>query len=261
MTNVVQDIAVRQNRKVTAMPEAPKEPTLRDLYILLQAVDQRLTAIENDLNQPVVAVESSLEFACAKISSMEAEVSDLKKQLSESHRQVEKYRIQNEVRSKEYNLLLHGIEITKMPETQDLSDQLVRSLMTEKLQFAPSLVSNMKFANVHRLPRRTDASKILNSTSKRPPPTVVKFCTTGDKMEVLKLAPRARQFHCAITKHLPSSMQRQRKSLMAHANMLFNAGKKIQWKVIDADYCLFADGERVKPEARSMPTWQQISGQ
>jgi len=184
MTDLVQNITVRQNRKVTAMPEAPKESTLRDLYILLQAVDQRLTVIENDLNQRVVAVESSLEFACAKIISMEAEVSDLKKQLSESHRQVEKYRIQDEVRSKEYNLLFHGIEITKMPETQDLSDQIVRSFMTEKLQFAPTLVSSMKFANVHRLPRRTDASKISNSTSKRPPPIVAKFCAMKDKMEV-----------------------------------------------------------------------------
>jgi len=73
-------------------------------------------------------------------------------------------------------------------------------------------------------------------------------------MEVLKLVPRARQFHCAITKHLPISMQRQRKSLLAHANMLFKAGKKIQWKVIDANHCLFADGEREMPEARSMPS-------
>jgi len=228
MTDLVQNITVRQSRKVTAMPEAPKEPTLRDLYILLQAVDQRLTVIDNDLNQRVVAIESSLEFACAKISSMEAEVSHLKKQLSESHRQVEKYRIQDEFRSKEYNLLFHGIEITKMRESQDLSDQLVRSIMTEKLQFSPSLVSNLKFANVHRLPRRTDASRISNSASKRPPPIVVKFGTMRDKMEVLKLAPRARQFHCANTKHLPISMQRQRKSLLAHANMLFKAGKKIQ---------------------------------
>jgi len=61
---------------------------------------------------------------------MESEVSDLKKQLSESHRKVEKYRIQDEFRSKEYNLLFHGIEITKMPETEDLSDKLVRSFMT-----------------------------------------------------------------------------------------------------------------------------------
>ena len=49
MTDLVQNITVRQNRKVTAMPEPPKEPTLRDLYILLQAVDQRLTVIENYL--------------------------------------------------------------------------------------------------------------------------------------------------------------------------------------------------------------------
>jgi len=79
MTDLVQNITVRQNRKATSMTEAPKEPTLRDLFILLQAVDQRLTVIENDLDQRVVAVESSLEFACAKISSMETEVSDLKK--------------------------------------------------------------------------------------------------------------------------------------------------------------------------------------
>jgi len=49
MTDLVQNITVRQNREVTAMPEPPKEPTLRDLYILLQAVDQRLTVIENYL--------------------------------------------------------------------------------------------------------------------------------------------------------------------------------------------------------------------
>ena len=39
MTDLVQNITVRQNRKLTAMPEASKEPTLRDLYISLQAVD------------------------------------------------------------------------------------------------------------------------------------------------------------------------------------------------------------------------------
>jgi len=47
-----------------------------------------------------------------------------------------------------------------MSETQDRSDQLVRSFMTEKLQFAPALVSNMKFAYVNRLPRRTNESNV-----------------------------------------------------------------------------------------------------
>jgi len=44
------------------------------------------------------------------------------------------------------------------------------------------------------------------------------------------------------------------KSSGTYVNMLFKAGKKIQWKVIDADYCLFADGELQMPEARSMPS-------
>ena len=51
MPDLVQNITVWQNPKVTAMPEVHKEPTLRDMYILLQVVDQRLTAIENDLNR------------------------------------------------------------------------------------------------------------------------------------------------------------------------------------------------------------------
>jgi len=36
--------------------------------------------------------------------------------------------------------------------------------------------------------------------------------------------------------------------------MLFKTGKKIQCKVIDADYCLFADGKREMLEVRSMPS-------
>jgi len=141
----------------------------------------------------------------------------------------------------------------KMPETQDLSDQLVHSFMTVKLRFAPSLVSNMKFANVHRLPRCTDANKISNSTSKRPPPIVVKWSSA--------LWETRWRFwswlleHDSFTARLQNIlMQKQRKSLLAHVNMLFKARKKIQWKVIDADYCLFADGEQEMPEVRSMPS-------
>ena len=139
----------------------------------------------------------------------------------------------------------------KCPKSKDLSHQLVRSFMTEKL------MSNMKFANV---PRCTDVSNSSNLTSKRPPLIVLKFCAVRDQIEVLKLTLWARQFHCGITKHLPISMQRQRKSLLAHANILFKAGKKIKWEVIDVDYCLFADGERVKSEVRSISA-QYISRQ
>jgi len=40
-------------------------------------------------------------------------------------------------------------------------------------------------------------------------------------------------------------MQIQRRTLLKIANKLHKQGKRIQWKIIDADYTLFADRELV----------------
>jgi len=40
-------------------------------------------------------------------------------------------------------------------------------------------------------------------------------------------------------------MQIQRRTLLKIANKLYKQGKQIQWKITDADYRLFADGELV----------------
>ena len=50
---------------------------------------------------------------------------------------------------------------------------------------------------------------------------------------------------CSIKKHLPLAMQIQRRTLLKIANKLYKQGKRIQWKIIDEDYRLFADGELV----------------
>jgi len=62
MTDLVQNITVRYNREVTAMPEAPKEPS-RPVHFAASSWPAPYSNWER-----VVAVESSLEFACAKIS-------------------------------------------------------------------------------------------------------------------------------------------------------------------------------------------------
>jgi len=69
-----------------------------------------------------------------------------------------------------------------------------------------------------------------------------------DKDMILELAPRARLFRNNITRHLPRSMQEQRKDLLKKASKLFTSGERIRWKIEGADYCLYADGERVLPE-------------
>ena len=48
-----------------------------------------------------------------------------------------------------------------------------------------------------------------------------------------------------ITRHLPMAMQAQRKTLLKTASRLYNQEKKIQWKVVGSEYCLYADNERV----------------
>jgi len=40
-------------------------------------------------------------------------------------------------------------------------------------------------------------------------------------------------------------MQTQRRTLLSIANKLYKQGKRIQWKILDTDYRLFADGELV----------------
>jgi len=60
---------------------------------------------------------------------------------------------------------------------------------------------------------------------------------------VLKLAQRARQFRKNTTKHLPRSMQKQRKALLKKTSTLFASGKRIRWEIEGADYCLYANGD------------------
>ena len=43
-------------------------------------------------------------------------------------------------------------------------------------------------------------------------------------------------------------MQDQHKSLLKKASELFASGKKIRWKMEGAEYCLYANGEKVLPD-------------
>ena len=74
---------------------------------------------------------------------------------------------------------------------------------------------------------------------------MVKLASMKDKHSLLKLAPDARKMKVNITRHLPMAMQAQRKTLIKTASRLYNQGKKIQWKVVGSEYCLYADNERV----------------
>ena len=109
----------------------------------------------------------------------------------------------HELRSKEFNLLFHGIPMNEKSETSETSEKIIRTFISEKLRFSASNLDRIIFSNVHRLPRKTSA---ITSSSVTAPPIVVKFVTMKDRNSILNLASHARQFECSITKHLPLAM-------------------------------------------------------
>jgi len=148
------------------------------------------------------------------------------------------------LRSKEYNLLFHGIPQTETKEVQERTEHLVRSFITNTLRFPPAEMEKMQFSNVHRLPKRVSAFESRNNDrAKLVPRIVVKFSQMKDKNSILRLAPSARKFNAAITRHLPLAFQQQRKALLEKAKRLYRAKKKTRWTIVDSEYCLCADDE------------------
>jgi len=90
---------------------------------------------------------------------------------------------------------------------------IVRSFRTDTLK--------MQFSNVHRLPKRVSGVKSRNNyRDDLAPSIVVKFSLMKDKNSILRLAPSARKFNAAITRHLPLAFQQQRKALLEKAKRL-----------------------------------------
>jgi len=238
----MENVTFRNSRNQTAQ-NAQSEPTLNDVCQLLQSVERRLAQIEFSLNLRVTAVETSLEVAHEKIENLESKLASLETELQLQGTENRKAAIMHELRSKKFNLLFYGIPMNEKNKTSENSEKIIRTFISEKLHFVSSNLNRIVFSNVHRLPRKTSA--ITSSSSVTAPPIVVKFVTMKDRNSIFNLASHARQFKCSITKHLPLAMQIQRRTLLKIANKLYKQGKRIQWKIIDADYRLFADGELV----------------
>ena len=151
----------------------------------------------------------------------------------------------DELRSKDDNILLHGITQNSKIETTDQLESTVH-IIVDKLSFSQDRMNEIQFCNIHHLPRRTSAIQSTpDASSVRSSPIVIKLTRITDKMTLLKLAQDLRQHNANITRHLPLSMQKQRASLLKSASRLCKGGRKIQWKFKGANYCLYADGERV----------------
>jgi len=198
----MENVTFRHSRSLIAQ-NAQSEPTLNEVFQLLQSVERRLAQIESSLNLRITTVETSLEVAHEKIENLESKLASLETELQLQATENRKAAIMHELRSKKFNLLFHGIPMNEKSETSETSEKIIHTFISEKLHFSASNLDRIIFSNVHLLPRKTSAN---TSSSVTAPPIVVKFVTMKDRNSILNLASHARQFECSITKHLPLAM-------------------------------------------------------
>ena len=152
----------------------------------------------------VSEIENSLDEAYKTIADQENSIKILQGHIQDLEKSQEKNKIEQELRSKEYNLLFHGIPQTKSKEVQEYTEHLVCSFLEILCSFHQLKRRKMPFSNVYGLPKRVSAVKLQNNDhAKLVPPIVVKFLQMKDKNSILRLAPYARKFNAAITRHLP----------------------------------------------------------
>jgi len=209
----------RSRKAIETLSQAINEPTLKDLHAMLLSVIQRLDSIENDLLKRMTAVEESVENAQYRVSELEHQITSLQCQFKEMQTARKDENIIQEYRSKEYNVLFHGLPQKGRIENHDQTEAVVRKFLIEELRVSPTQVDAIKFSNAHRLPRTISAVNSENannsenversSDNQKYSPIVVKLTSMKDKHSLLKLAPDARKMKVNITRHLVMAMQVQ----------------------------------------------------
>jgi len=135
--SVMENVTFRHSRNPIAQ-NGQSEPTLNEAFQLLQSVEQRLAQIESSLNLRITAVETSLEVAHEKIENLECKLASLETELQLQATVNRKAAIMHELRSKEFNLLFHGIPMNEKSETSETSEKIIRTFIFEKLHFSAS---------------------------------------------------------------------------------------------------------------------------
>jgi len=143
------------------------------------------------LNLRITAVETSLEVAHEEIEKLESRLVSLETELQLQATENRTAATRHELRSREFNVLLHGISMKEKSET---SEKIIRTFISDNLHFSASNLDRIIFSNVHRFPRKTSA---IASSTAATTPHIVKVLTMEDRNSILNLASHARQFNVA----------------------------------------------------------------
>ena len=112
----------RSRKAIETLSQAINEPTLKDLHAMLLSVILILDSIENDLLKRVTAIEESIDNAHYRVSELEHQITPLQCQFKEMQTTRKDDNIIQEHRSKEYNVLFHGLPQEGRIENHDQTE-------------------------------------------------------------------------------------------------------------------------------------------
>ena len=159
--------------------------------------------------------------------------------------------LNKELYDKRFNFLIHGLfeDSTTAWETKSTTQKIFKEFLIEGLKIENE--EDIKYVDVHRLPQDPVYSE---SGIKRNRPVIVKlsdsfskekFCSSFKNLKNFNNArktEKASKPYVFITNHLPKELQHQRRLLMPAFKKAKEENKKCQWKIINAESCLFIDG-------------------
>ena len=140
----------RSWKAIETLSQAINEPTLKDLYAMLLSVILRLDSIENDVLKRMIAIEETVKNAHYRVSELEHQKSSLQCQFKDMQTTRKDENIIEEYRSKEYNVLFHGLPQKGRIENHEQTEAVGRKFLIAELRVPPTQVDAIKFSNAHR---------------------------------------------------------------------------------------------------------------
>ena len=192
----------------------------------LSSMENLITSVVDD----VAHLKSGMNILESNINSVKnVTIPELKSELEDRIKDLEKARLEAEIYTKKNNLLFFNIPQQYGENTEET---LLNHLQTVGV---PDLENNNLFAVVHRLPPR-------QAKADHPHPIIAKFHKLKDRNRILSYKPPAGVKY-AVAPHLPAQMQEKRRSLIPIRNQLVRDGKNAKIRVTGTQVLLMVNNQ------------------
>ena len=222
----------------SSQPETTvEEPTLKDVMSMLHNMNSKFDEVKEDVRQ----MKDMYAGLQEEVSSLRQEVVDLKHEneslqevngcLSGKVEALERKTDDLEGRSKRNNVIIHGL-IRHDKETREDCEELVREMITDKLEFA----EDVQFDRLHRINGRPDSPIIGRCTFYKDKERLLRARRKLQGSQVFigeDFSLRVREIRKKLVPHLKTAKKESKKVSMVYDHLVIE-GKK---------YCLGEDDD------------------